>query len=157
MSTDIPLEETLEELWDTKGFFLKDVNGYIKLPRDIRNTRRLLQDLLETQNVAYSSDIENKARILWETYPDELCDYGAFSLRGNIRDITERLVTLESIYGSYSIEDMVAATKLFIQNHEDDYTYLPLLQNFIIKLDSFGSYSSTLISYIELLHDKKNS
>lgn len=157
MSTDIPLEDTLEELWDTKGFFLKDVGRFIKLPRDVRKTRRLLQDLLQTQSTAYSNDLEEKAKALQEVYPSDICEYGAFSFRCNSKDIVERLVTLESVYGTYSKEEMIEATKLFVENHEEDYTYLPLLQNFIIKLDSFGDYSSTLISYIELLHEKENS
>lgn len=157
MSTDAPLEKTLEELWDTKGFFLKDVSGYIKLPRDIRKTRLLLQDLLQTQNINYSSDLKERAKALQEVYPNDICEYGSFGFRCNIREIEERLIRLESVFGTYSTEEMVRATQYFISNYEEDYTYLPLLQNFILKLDSFGDYTSTLVTYIELLHEKEDS
>lgn len=68
------------------------------------------------------------------------------SWRGNKKDIAARLRKFFAKYGKYSYEDIINATKRYVDSFHEDYTYMRVLKYFIWKdekqYDEFGVYST---------------
>lgn len=77
--------------------------------------------------------------------------------RGNKKDIADRLRKFFDKYGKYSFEDIIDATKRYVESFEGNYTYMRVLKYFIWKeekqYDEFGVYkvspSSDLADFLE--------
>lgn len=77
--------------------------------------------------------------------------------RGNKKDIAARLRKFFDKYGKYSFEDIIDATKRYVDSFNGDYTYMRVLKYFIWKeekqYDEFGIYktnpTSDLADFLE--------
>ena len=81
-------------------------------------------------------EIQALASKLREIFPKGL-KVGSSAWRGNIREITLRLQKFFKIYGSqYKPEDIIDATRKYVDRFNGDYTYMRILKYFIMKHDS---------------------
>lgn len=75
------------------------------------------------------------AESLRELFPKGL-KVGSSAWRGNVREITLRLQKFFKIYGDrWSDEQIIEATKKYIEHFNGNYTYMRILKYFIMKSD----------------------
>lgn len=60
---------------------------------------------------------------------------GSAAWRGNVRELTIRLQKFYKLYGNYKPEQILDATKRYVQSFNGDYTKMRILKYFILKHD----------------------
>ena len=60
---------------------------------------------------------------------------GSAAWRGNVRELTIRLQKFYKLYGNYKPEEILDATKRYVQSFNGDYTKMRILKYFILKHD----------------------
>lgn len=90
--------------------------------------------LLESdRTVPKDDDCKKLAEKMRELFPKGI-KTGNSAWRGNIREITLRLQKFFKIYGAkWSEDEILEATKKYVQHFNGDYTYMRILKYFIIK------------------------
>lgn len=68
-----------------------------------------------------------------ECYPKGKMPGTAFYYRCNVREIVLKLKKFLEVYGDYSDEQIIEATKKFVASYRGNYSMLPLLKYFISK------------------------
>ena len=101
------------------------------------------------------------ARKLQECYPEGNKPDTPYSWRSSTEEIALRLRTLVVTYGfEFNEEEAIEATKQYIESF-DDYKYIKLLKNFLLKttIDSQGNneIDSMFITIIENNRDEDNN
>ena len=147
---DIPkLFSILEE----KEIVVRDLlQGYMVTQRwdDVVSTI-----LLDSDVKAPSPDrLENLATQLMEIFPKQkklgTCHY----FRGNRKDIILRLKKFFKLYGKYTDEQIVTASKKYVESFNGDYSYMRILKYFIwkdeVKINSEGD------KYVDEVSDLAN-
>jgi hypothetical protein len=94
----------------------------------------------ELQKVLLESDVEipkdNDLNYLVgqlrEIFPKGI-KTGSAAWRGNKREITLRLQKFFKIYDKYTDEEIIAATKKYVESFNGNYTYMRILKYFILK------------------------
>jgi hypothetical protein len=94
---------------------------------------------------------ENLAIELRSIFPEGKKAGTAYMWRDSIPKIILRLKAFVKKYGDYKDEDIINATKRYVESFNGDYRYMQLLKYFIFKKDIIGGESeenSQLLSYI---------
>lgn len=78
-------------------------------------------------------DVRNLAAALREIFPKGIKS-GSAAWRGNVREITLRLQKFFKLYGNqYSPEQIIDATKRYVESFNGSYQYMRILKYFILK------------------------
>lgn len=118
------------------------------LHRDIITKSQLFNDIKLTQHwneelqkilldsdkvIPKTNDLTYLVTTLRNIYPKGIKS-GSAAWRGNVREITLRLQKFFKIYGStYNEEDIIEATKKYVESFNGNYTYMRILKYFILK------------------------
>lgn len=118
------------------------------LHRDIITKSALFNDIKLTQHwneelqkvlldsdkvIPKTNDLTYLVTTLRNIYPKGIKS-GSAAWRGNVREITLRLQKFFKIYGStYTEEDIIEATKKYVESFNGNYTYMRILKYFILK------------------------
>jgi hypothetical protein len=152
-STDIPrLFRSLEE----KQVLVKDMFGcYMVTQRwdDVASTILLDSD----KNHQSPERLENLALKMMELFPKEKKSGTCYYFRGNKKDNILRLKKFFKLYGKYTDDQILDATKRYVESFNGNYSYMRILKYFIwkdeVKTDSEGKgyidETSDLANWIE--------
>lgn len=77
--------------------------------------------------------LRNLARKMMDCFPKDKMPGTAYYYRCNVREVSLKLKKFFLMYGEYSDEDIIDATKRFVASYRGDYKYMPLLKYFISK------------------------
>lgn len=115
-----------------KEYIVKDMFGDYLLTR---NWDDMLQKvLLESEDtIPKDNDLNYLVGELRELFPKGI-KTGSAAWRGNKREITLRLQKFFKIYEHrYSDDDIIEATKKYVESFNGNYTYMRILKYFILK------------------------
>ena len=89
--------------------------------------------LLESDaEVPKDNDLNYLVGQLREIFPKGI-KTGSAAWRGNKREITLRLQKFFKIYDKYTDEELISATKKYVESFNGNYTYMRILKYFILK------------------------
>lgn len=124
-------DKTAEDLW-SKGYLTKEFNGYKIEPHHVENLHIILAEGTNPKSV--NERAENLADKLRDLYPNGKIYNTNYYYRGNKNDIINKLKTFFNKYGTkYTDEQIINATKKYIESFNGNYAYLKLLKYFIWK------------------------
>ena len=114
----------------------------------------------EVESILFESDktlpkqaeVEKLALKLMAIVPQCKMPGTPYYYKCNKREVSNRLLKFYKLYGKYSDEQIIAATKKYVEDFGGDYTYMKLLKYFILKEDS-----STLATILENKDNKSSS
>lgn len=97
----------------------------------------IVKILLESDKSVPTIDrCTNLASAMREAFPKGVKS-GSAVWRGNIREIALRLQKFFKLYGdNWTDEEIIAATKRYVESFKGDYTYMKILKYFILKAES---------------------
>jgi hypothetical protein len=141
----------------TKRGILQNQNGKCVIPETTKNVVNNI--LIECGNID-NRNLDALAVKMQKCFPEGKPQGGVAYYRANKREIVFQLQKFFFQYGSYSDEDIIAATKGFVDSFNGNYKYLPVITNFILKstkaLDELGNpvvkESSQLATQLENKH-----
>lgn len=119
------------------------------------SAKEIISCILAESNIEVKDrihDIEDLADKLREIYPDGKIRNTNYYYKSNRKDVVNKLKTFFKIYGTkYTDEQIINATKKYIESFNGDYTYLKLLKYFIWKDERLKgeSIQSLLADFIE--------
>lgn len=119
------------------------------------SAKEIISCILAESNIEVKdriNDIENLADKLREIYPDGKISNTNYYYKSNRKDVINKLKTFFKIYGTkYTDEQIINATKKYIESFNGNYTYLKLLKYFIWKDERLKgeSVQSLLADFIE--------
>lgn len=143
------LNETLcDSLWN-KGFLIKDIKGYI-----LDNNKISLIENWATQSSMTSSTndrLESLASKLRDLYPSGKKAGTNYYWKDSVALISQRLAMFFKKFGDkFTDEQIVQATRGYIESFNGNYQYMQLLKYFIYKRGvEKGEETSQLLSYME--------
>jgi len=125
---------------ESNGFALMDVCS--KMMRDI---------LLDSdKTVAPVNDLVDLAKQMQELFPKGKKETTNYYWRGNTPEIIRKLQIFFKRYGDVSYEQILEATRNYVESFQDSNSpYMQLLKYFIWKDKTDGSQESSLLTYIE--------
>lgn len=89
--------------------------------------------ILESDNLVPDKDrIENLVNKMRELFPKGM-KIGNSAWRGNVRELKLRMQKFFKLYGDYPDEDILKATKAYVDSFNGNYTYMRILKYFILK------------------------
>ena len=89
--------------------------------------------LLESdKEIPKDNDLNYLVGQLREIFPKGI-KTGSAAWRGNKREITLRLQKFFKIYDKYTDEEIISATKKYVESFNGNYTYMRILKYFILK------------------------
>jgi hypothetical protein len=120
--------------------------------------------LLESDaEIPKDNDLNYLVGQLREIFPKGI-KTGSAAWRGNKREITIRLQKFFKIYDKYTDEEIIAATKKYVESFNGNYTYMRILKYFImkdeVKIGEDGRYVeqvSELANFLENETENNNS
>lgn len=119
------------------------------------SAKEIISCILAESNIEVKDrihDIEDLADKLREIYPDGKISNTNYYYKSNRKDVVNKLKTFFKIYGTkYTDEQIINATKKYIESFNGNYTYLKLLKYFIWKDERLKgeSIQSLLADFIE--------
>lgn len=132
-NVDIPM---LFHQMESKGILSKDIFGKYMISQGW-DDRFMDAILTSDKNVPVEDKLTNLANSLIALYPHGKRP-GTVSTywQGNTKDIKLRLKKFYKLYGNtYTDEEIIEATKKYVQSFNGDYTYMKILKYFIWKDD----------------------
>lgn len=120
--------------------------------------------LLESdKEIPKDNDLNYLVGQLREIFPKGI-KTGSAAWRGNKREITLRLQKFFKIYDKYTDEEIISATKKYVESFNGNYTYMRILKYFIlkdeVKVGEEGRYVeqvSELANFLENEMENNNS
>lgn len=89
--------------------------------------------LLESDKSVPSEDrVEKLVKQMRELFPKGM-KVGNSAWRGNVRELKLRMLKFFKLYGEYSDEDILNATKKYVDSFDGNYTYMRIIKYFILK------------------------
>lgn len=106
--------------------------------------------------------INNLAEELRDCYPKGKMPNTPYYYRCNSREVRQKLKKFFTLYGKYSDEELINATKRYVASFNGNYKYLPLIKYFIMKnkkvMDEDGSYHVVEVSPLaDFLENKEDN
>ena len=144
----ININNICNSLWE-KGYLTKTVEGYsINTFKTAEIEELFTESKLSKKEVDRCTHLAEKMR---ELYPEGKKGGTNYYWRDSLKVIAQKLKVLFSKYNdSYTDEQILTATKNYIESFNGDYTYMHLLKYFISKKNlNNGEVTSELASYIE--------
>ena len=146
---DKTFNEISEELWN-KNYLIKEINNYVIEPHHVENLQVLLAESYNSKSV--NERAVNLAEKLRDLYPSGKIYNTNYYYKGNKSDIINKLKTFFAKYGNqYTDEQIINATKKYVESFNGNYAYLKLLKYFIWKDERAKgeSVQSLLADFIE--------
>ncbi len=106
---------------------------------------KLLQKLRKKPKKLTYDEIKDKLEEYNNFFPKIRKD-GKFSVRSNPKELVDKFDWFFNTYPEYDWEKVLAATKIYVDGFEGDYTYIQLSKYFVKKEDKNRNVSSTLAS-----------
>lgn len=92
--------------------------------------------LLDAEKSLPKADrIENLVKQMRELFPSGM-KVGSSAWRGNVRELKLRMQKFFRLYGDYTDEQILNATKKYVDSFNGNYTYMRILKYFIFKSES---------------------
>lgn len=122
-----------------RGLVQKNDDGYTVS----ESVREMLDKIVLESGNASEKRLSTLAMKMQKCFPEGK-PYGSITYyRANKREIIFRLQSFFKQYGDFPDEEIVDATRRFVESFHGNYKYLPVITNFIIKTskttDSFGN------------------
>ena len=121
-------------------------------------------DVILCDSIGEVSDdrINNLAEKLRDCYPKGKMPNTPYYYRCNSREVRQKLKKFFTLYGKYSDEELIDATKRYVASFNGNYKYLPLIKYFIMKnkkvMDEDGSYHVVEVSPLaDFLENKEDN
>lgn len=86
------------------------------------------------ESIPNEEELRELASKMREMFPKGF-KIGSAAWRGNVRELTIRLQKFYKLYGNYKPEQILDATKRYVQSFNGDYTKMRILKYFILKHD----------------------
>lgn len=139
--------EICHSLWE-KNWLIKSENGYI-----LNNSKIKLLEGLMAESATEESKRDKYVAIaekMREVYPKGKKQGLPYYWRDSTKVIAQRLMMFFKKYGEdYTEENIVNATKKYVDSWHGNYQYMQLLKYFIMKKNPQGEDTSELLSYLE--------
>lgn len=141
-------ESLCSSLWN-KGFLIKDIEGYM-----LDNNKISLIESWAAQSSVTSSTknrLESLASKLRDLYPSGKKAGTNYYWKDSVALISQRLAMFFKKFGDgFTDEQIIQATKGYIESFNGNYQYMQLLKYFIYKRGvEKGEETSQLLSYME--------
>lgn len=136
----------------------EELTGYYGLHPDINKPYLTQKGVNAVEDIFLKSEFTDKkennnleklAESLRELYPKGKKPGTAYMWRDSTAYIVKRLQAFEKKYGKFDQDDIIKATKKYVNSFNGNYGYMQLLKYFIFKDDT-----SQLLSYISNLDDE---
>lgn len=137
---------------------LEDIEEAAKLYPTMHWDDEVCSVLLESdKTVPESERIKNLVSQMRELFPKGM-KIGSASWRGNMRELTLRMQKFFKIYGDFSDEKILEATKRYVESFNGNYTYMRILKYFILKSEtkSYVDDNGNPINQIEEMSELAN-
>ena len=144
--TGVLNEEICSSLWN-KSYLIKEATGYSWN----KNMNSKLNGWLASSCASRTKQIENEelAKSIQELFPKGFKGT-VYPWRDSTKVIAERLTLFFKKFGEYSKEEVIDATKRYVESFNGNTQYMQVLKYFILKPDKeVGGNTSMLASYLE--------
>lgn len=114
--------------------------------------------ILESDNSVPDKDrIENLVNKMRELFPKGM-KIGNSAWRGNVRELKLRMQKFFKMYGDYSDEAILKATKAYVDSFNGNYTYMRILKYFILKseIKQHQNEMGEIVSQVEDISELAN-
>ena len=155
------IEETITNLINREVLVKDDENTYIT-----QHWNDVLDEVLVDSSGAIDDEdrLRNLAAKMKDVYPKGKMPGTPYYYQCNTREIMMKLKKFFNIYGNYTDDDIVEATKRFVSSFNGNYKFLPLIKYFIFKdklvMDEDGmqhvSPESPLATFLENKDNNEN-
>ena len=155
--TGVPDEEICKKL-NKKGYLLVSVNGYVLSNVDTAKIESIMNNSFLGKPTIDS--LNSVAKELRNLFPQGKKPGTPYYWRDSVGTIERRLASFFRKYGQYPYEDIIQATKNYIDSFNGNYTYMQILKYFIFKNKrECGEVEETsqLLSYIENLNSDEET
>lgn len=145
--TGVLNEEICSSLWN-KSYLIKEATGYSWN----KNMNSKLNGWLASSSISRTKQIENEelAKSIQELFPKGFKGGTVYPWRDSAKIIAERLTLFFKKFGEYSKEEVIDATKRYVESFNGNTQYMQVLKYFILKPDKeVGGNTSMLASYLE--------
>lgn len=145
--TGILNEDICSSLWN-KSYLIKEATGYSWN----KNMNSRLNGWLASSSISRDKQIENEelAKSIQELFPKGFKGGTVYPWRDSTKVIAERLTLFFKKFGEYSREEVINATKRYVESFNGNTQYMQVLKYFILKPDKeVGGNISMLASYLE--------
>lgn len=124
------IEETITNLINRGVLVKDDENTYIT-----QHWNDVLDEVIVDSSGAIDDEdrLRNLAIKMKDAYPKGKMPGTPYYYQCNTREIMLKLKKFFNIYGNYTDDDIVSATKRFVASFNGNYRYLPLIKYFILK------------------------
>ena len=140
------IEEDTDYLWNNT-WITKDLDGFHGVPQA---SERLDQVEAASACKASKRDFMELANKLRDIYPTGRKGNSPYTWRDSTKLIAQRLQIFTNKFDEYTDEQIIEATRKYVESFSTDKTYMQLLKYFIWKADrSTGEYRSDLAALIE--------
>ena len=151
---DCNIYEVIDTLID-RGVLMRDPKTPDNLLMFLKYSKLVDTILLQSdKSVPKQSSLDELAVTLQEIFPKgKKCNdfgEGKWPWRGNKRDIATRLGKFFKLYGKYDFDDVIEATKRYVERESVNPKNMKLLQYFILK----GEEGSLLATELENMHEE---
>lgn len=110
--------------------------------------------LLESdKDIPKADRVENLVSEMRELFPKGM-KHGSAAWRGNVRELSLRMKKFFKLYGEYSNDDILDATKRYVESFNGSYTFMRILKYFILKSEKRTSEDGE--GYVEEVSELAN-
>ena len=160
LSTNALINKETVENCHKKGLITTDYDKIInksyyfinKSGKDILEEFFSDSEVVDKQITPTQTRFEALANELREIFPSGKKEGTNYYWRDSTKIIANKLKTVTKLYGSFTDEQAIDATKRYVESFNGNYTYMQLLKYFISKRETKNGEiveNSQLISYIE--------
>lgn len=146
---DVGINPAIEKGFISKRYFdgktVKE--GYFLTQKGIDFIENII--LESDKDDSIEVDFNNLATKLRELYPEGKKPGTNYYWRDNNPTIVKKLKVFFKRYGNYSQEQIIDATKRYVESFNNNQNYMQLLKYFIWKNKADGSEDSELLNYLE--------
>lgn len=146
------LEGLITQLTE-KHWIAKDLMGY-SIHQGIFNEIEKAT-LVRDPDVPTEDKLVSLATKMMDIYPQGKKPNTNYYWRGNKREILLKLQKFIKLYGQVSDEEILDATKRYVESFNGNYDYMRLLKYFILKTDKLGEEGITQISELASFLENK--
>jgi len=133
IKSGVNIEQAISNLVD-RQVLVKDLFGEYSVTQ---RWAELCDDILLSSDstVPTDSELSSLANKLMAIVPQGKKAGTSYYFKCNKREIILKLKKFTKLYGKYSDDEIIAATKRYVESFNGDYTYMRLLKYFILKED----------------------
>lgn len=148
-------EEEIQDLINNKYYLSSKGLGEASIPHNYHLSDKGIIELnrvfLESNKVGPKANqrLDDLAIKIKDLFPEGKKPGTNFYWRSNVPEIKQKLLVFFKKYGDYTDEDVLDATKRYLEAHRIDSRYMQLCKYFIWKQDANKEVKSELLSYLE--------